>query len=322
MLRLFYGNQSYALFLAPVLVVFYAVLNAFTAQFLPQDNGIIGLGFWGNAQISNPLIGKIIAPTLIMISGAVMNVVYNRNEFLDRNTFLPVLLYITSSSFFPHFYTLNGFGIALFLLVMGLVFIFRLNQNDDGRSAVFNASILIGLGMTCYPPLIILFPPLFFIVWVFRPFVFRESLLLILGSATPFLYAWAFLYLTDRNLSSIVWSTSSLSVGRLTVITVSSGIFLFLLLSLPAVLQTIQRGTVRLRKLFTMLFLLGFFTLAIVAVDYFYFHHAGSGGLILIPLMFVIPYAFGQRKLRTESEWLYYVFLGISVSNFFLSKHF
>jgi len=322
MLRLFYGNQSYALFLAPLLVILYFVLNTLTGFFVSDATGNIELGLWGRFSSSNKLFNLIVPPTLIMVSGAVINFIYNRNEFFDRNTFLPVLLYITSSSFFPHFYVLNGFGIALMFQVLSLYYVFQLNQNDDARALVFNAAFFSGIGMTLYPPLTALFPLLFFVVWIFRPFVFRETLMLIIGTGIPFFYAWVYLYLSGKNLDTIVWSTSSLHVGRLTVIAVSSGILLFLLLSMPAAFQNLQRGTIRLRKIFNMLIVLGISFLGIVGIDYFYFRHAGSGALLLIPLMFVIPYAFGQRKLRTESEVLYYLLFGISVSNFFLSMLF
>ena len=319
MLRLFFSNQSYALLAAPVIMAVYITLNIFTQTFHPPEVNSIDLGLWGSFNFNQQILGYSIAPVLIIFSAILLNFIFNRNEFFDRNTYLPALLYITAASFFPYFYYLNGLGIAQFFLVLSLFNFFRLNQNEDAKKVLFNGSFLWSLACTVFPPLIFLFPILFVIMWTFRPFIFRESVMLIMGMLVPYIYVVAYYFLSKKDYHAIQLTTSSAHVGQITVVAVSSGILLFVMLSLKSVLRNLQQGSIRLRKIMNMVMWFAFGFVAVTSVDFIFFNHTGSAALLLLPLMFLIPYGFGQKKLRSEAAILYYVFFMASVSNFFIS---
>lgn len=319
MLRLFFGNQSYAMLAAPLLAAAYAILNFFTQTFKPSSANELDLGLWGIVSFNPGIIGSIVSVVLVTVSAILLNMIFNRNEFFDRNTFLPVLLYITASSFFPHFYNFDGFGLSLFIVSLSFWSFFKINQNDDARKAMFNGTILWSLASTFFPMLFLVFPFLFIILWVFRPFKFRESLMIILGTITPLLYVLSYYLITKNYAPNFSMSSSAPHVGQVTVIAVTSGIFLFGMLSMKSVLRNVQQGSIRLRKLNTMILWFIFTFAAITTLDFLFFKHTGSAALLLIPLMFIIPYAFGQKRLRNETAVLYYCFLLTSVSNFFIS---
>lgn len=319
MLRIFFSNQSYALLGAPLLVAFYGILNFFTRTYLPEAGDQIDLGLWGVHHFDQSITGMILAPLMVGFSGVLINLMFNRNAFFDRNTFLPVLLYCTASAYFPHFYFLNGFGIAQFLIVLSMFNLFRLNQNEDARKVMFNASLFWSLASTFFPPLLLVIPFLYGVMWIFRPFIFKESAALSMGALVPYIYLVAYYVLTKQNYMEVSWTTSSRSVGQVTVIALSSGSLLFVSLSLRTVLKNLTQGSIRLRKILSMSMWLTLAFIAIIALDFFMFKHTGSAALLLPPLMFMIPYGFGQKKLRQETAVLYYIFFLASVSNFFLS---
>lgn len=318
MLRLFYGNQSYALLLAPVLIGVYGGVNHFLGIY-PWPEGSLDLGLWGKAPNLYPLLSQLLAGVLIFVSASLLNALFNRNEFFDRNTFLPVILYITASSFFPHFYYLSGFGIAAFLLCLSFWSFFQLHQNEDARRIVFNASILWSLGASFFPLLYFMLPFVYFIIWVFRSFKLRESVIIFLGIVIPLIYVSAYHYILGDFSFSLWHSSSEIHIGIINVIIVSASFILFTLLSLGSFLKNLSQGSIRIRKLNTMVMWFSIAFTGVAVSDFILYQHTGSSALLLIPSVFVLPYAFGKKNLRKESAALFYVFFLLSVGKFFLT---
>lgn len=318
MLRLFYGNQSYALLLAPLIIVVYGAVNQILGIYT-WPAGELDLGLWGKVPRLNPLLSQIIAGTLIFVSSLLLNVLFNRNEFFDRNTFLPVILYIIASSFFPHFYYLSGFGIAAFLLCLSFWSFFQLHQNEDARRIVFNASVLWSFGASFFPLLYFMLPFIYFIMWVFRSFKFRESFIIFLGIIIPLIYVAAYHYIKGDFSFSLWHSSSEIHIGIINVIIVSVSFILFTLLSLGSFLKNLSQGSIRLRKLNTMVMWFSIALAGVAVSDFILYQHTGSSALLLIPSAFVLPYAFGKKNLRKESAVLFYIFFLLSVGKFFLT---
>ena len=84
-----------------------------------------------------------------------------------------------------------------------MIQLFRLYQNEDGRAAVFNAAFFAGISAVVHPPIIMILPFLFIMVWSIRPFVLRESLLLITGFGIPLIYGGIYLKWLEMKNSSI-----------------------------------------------------------------------------------------------------------------------
>ena len=151
MVQLFFGNRSFALLFLPVLAAVYIALNVYFPYFQPEESA--HFGFWGNFLSQSNWISQFLAPLLVLAEAVLINSLFNRNEFMERNTYTPALLYVTCMSVFHCFYFLDGFAIAQFSVVMAVHQLFRLYQNEDGRRHVFNVGFWLGIACTFHPVL-------------------------------------------------------------------------------------------------------------------------------------------------------------------------
>ena len=248
MVKLFLSNRSIVQFLLPLVVLVYIILNYFTNYYSYSE--VANFGFWGNNIQLNPSASQIIASLFIIGNAIGVNAVFNWNQFLERNSFMSSLLYVVLLSFYHSFYQLDGLLISHTFLIICLYQLYFLRQNEDGRKSVFNAAFFGGLAATFHPPLIVLCPFLFFMIWNIRPFVFREILLCIIGFSVPLFYAGFYLIYTGTSIDLKLLKTSTNYDRQQFDFLVTSGIFLFsLLLSLVSIQAHIQKSSIRLKKM-------------------------------------------------------------------------
>lgn len=314
MVQLFYGNRSFALLFLPVFVVGYVVLNQFFPYHLPEAQG--HFGFWGMLLPQNTYLSQILAPLLVLAGSVILNTLFNRNEFMERNNFMTSLLYITFMSAFHSFYFLDGFAIAQFLVILALYQVFHLYQNEDGRKRVFNIGFLLGLACTVHPLLISVVLIVFWLVWVVRPFVFRESLLLIVGLIIPLVYGGLYSSWFGNQIHNTQISSASIEVKLEDMVVVGSVCLLMIFLSLGTLLLKIQQSSIRLKKLFRILLIMINYALLLTILEYFVFHKKEVLALVFIPLAFVLPYAFGYKKQRDVTTVIFYLLFLFSVGKF------
>ena len=316
MVKLFFGNRSFSLLILPIFLVGYLLCNYYSS-FYTQDV-TSNFGMWGNIKLPNHWGFQAGSASLIFISSLLLNSIFNRNEFMERNSYLIPLLYITVMSFFHFFYFLEGLSIAQMFLVITVFQLFKLNQNDDGRRIVFNASFFFGLACTFYPVLFIGVPFLFWMVWVMRPFILRESALIVDGFMVPLLYSGAYSFVFKTRLDRTAFSSSSSQYDWINIIVVSLGLLLLIGFSLKGLFGKIATSSIRMKKIFRLLLLLILLCLIAMFIDYFVFHKLDEGAIIMICLVFVIPYGFGQKSLNKIPTVIYYLILFYSVSKFFI----
>jgi hypothetical protein len=231
---------------------------------------------------------------------------------------LPSLLYASFLSYFHGFYFLNGFAVAQTFVVLSLLQLFRLNQNEDGRRVVFNAAFFLGVASTFYPFMIIAFPFMFWMIWVIRPFIFRESIIALFGYIIPFLYAGVFNYMIGHRLGSEEFSSSSFEFKKIDMIFLFSVLFILAVLSLQGISRKFQKSSIRLKKLFRKTFLMISFISALSALEYLFFRKIEPISLLFIPLTFVIPFGFGEKEPKTLPSLLYYVLIIFAFGKFFI----
>lgn len=314
MVRLFHSNRTLVLVLLPIIVGFYVVLNYFLDYHHYETPSF---GLWGTLKYDVSIISEIIAPVLVFLSAVLLNVIYNRNGFMERNNYIVSLLYVVFMSFFHSFYFVDGLALAQIFMILALQQVFWLNQNEDARTRAFNIAFLVGVGVTLYPLLVISLPVLFWILWVFRPFVLRESLLMIIGFVIPLIYARVYgMFFIDQFDTNDFNSDSSERL-MVDIITLASIVATFGLLSLKKVLIKIQQGSIRLRKQFTVLYMLSLLVIGILALDYFFYDKIQSLSMIFIVMMFVLPHSFGEKKPAPAARFMFYVCFFYSVGKFF-----
>lgn len=315
MVNLFYSNRPFALLLIPIFVAIYSAINSYLPSFHFSET--INLGFWGEWKFDYPLVSMISANAFVVLSAILVNLLYNRNEFQDRNSYLPSLIYIVIASSFHSFYYLSGFSISLVFLVLSLRQVIRLNQNEDGRKTVFNTSFLLAVGISFYPVLLCFIPFIFWIIWVFRPFIMRESILALTAILIPFIYAKVFQSNVNISMDKSSFSTVPDEFYWKNLAVVGFISLLLFFMSAKTLLRKIQQGSIRLRKIFNVLIMLIFASLLIAAFEGFAFRKLDAAMLLLIPGVLILPYAFGYKTLRKSSVVLFYILFLVSVGKFF-----
>ncbi len=315
--KLFLSNRSIVQFLLPLVVVVYIVLNYKTNYYSFSD--ISNFGFWGNQTINNPITSQILASLIIIGNAIGINAIFNWNQFLERNSFMPSLLYVVLLSFYHSFYQIDGLIISHIFLILCLYQLYFLRQNEDGRKRVFNAAFFGGMAATFHPPLIGLLPFLFIMMWSIRPFVMREIILCVIGFSVPLFYSGFYLIYTGTTIDFKLLKTSTNYERQQFDFLVTFGIFILsLLLSLVSIQAHIQKSSIRLKKMARILWLFVFVGLIIGIIDYIIFNQIQRFSLIMIPFSFFLTFSFSHKTLSVVAVGLFYVTFLYSLLKFFL----
>jgi hypothetical protein len=304
----------------PFIIAGYMALNMWKIHHAPDVTS--SFGFWGELLSQSNIVSQILAGGFVLLNAILLNTLFNRNGFMESNNFLPSMLYVIFASIFHSFYFLDGFVIAQTLLVLAVFQLLKLNQNEDARRIVFNAAFLIGLACTFYPLMLTLIIFLFWMIWVIRPFIIRESVLTLIGLSIPLIYAGIYGSVYNIRITNQEFSSSSPELW-LEDITVMGGVIFFMIIFGAKALSTkLQQSSIRLKKLFRMILILSNYALLLAILEYFVFHKKEALSLVLIPLMFFLPYAFGYKNPRSTTVTVFYLLLLFSVGKFFFPLSF
>lgn len=316
MVKLFFGNRSYALLFLPFIIGGFYLCNHFTGYHIAVAE--LNFGIWGSFSHPGLWFIDLIAPVLVFINAILINTLFNRNEFMEKNNYLSSMLYVIFMSFFSTFYHLDGLALAQTLMIFVLIQLFRLNQNQDGRRQVFNAAILFSLACTFFPVLLIGTPFLFWIIWVLRPFILRESALTITGFTVPLIYAGVYSYVFQIKLEREQFSSTSSEVFIIDMIVLGAGAGLLFMLCAKRLINKLRGSSIRLKKLFRILGLAISLYVGIAMLEFLAFEKLAAAGLIVFPLAFFLPYAFGEKNIRTFPSFTFYLIFLFSVGKFFI----
>ena len=317
MLKAFHSNRTFVLILIPIIVSCFFLLNYFTSYHIVEKE--ISFGLWGKWNANGFSYLSFFAPILVVAEAIFLNNLFNRNDFIDKNNYLPSLLYVVVLSFFHTFYFIDGSGMGLFFVIISLSHLFLLDQKIDGRKTVFNTAFYFGIACTFYPVLFLGVPLLFMMIWVNRPFILRESLLTVTGILVPLLYASLYRFFFDISINLSDLNSSSYEVFSIDMWVLIITTFCLFMIGLKPLLQALQTGSIRIKKIAKMLLILTLLLIALFLLDVLTYRKVQSLSFLSVPLILALPYAFGEKNLRLSSSILFYILFTYSVSKFFVS---
>jgi hypothetical protein len=195
---------------------------------------------------------------------------------------------------------------------------FNLKQNVDGRSQVFNGSLFAGIAATFFPPLLISLPFVLVMIWIIRPFYFREMLLSIFGFGTPIIFA--LFYIWNSN-SAINWKIldNKSNFQFQTDFVVSMAVFAVLLtLSVFSLSARLQKSSIRLKKQIQIIWVLIVLAVFLGVVDFLFFKQIERFSLLMIPLSILLSYSFYHKNYGIVSTVVFYLTMLYSVLKFFI----
>ena len=315
MIKIFHSNKTIVLVLIPVFILMFFGLNSFFEYHISDEE--INLGLWGKYEADSSLF-SITSLFLVGLGAVLLNRLFNKNEFSNKNNYLPSLFYVLFLSLSHSFYFLDGLTLAQFFVILSVMQLFLLNQKEDGRKAVFNAGFFFGIACTFFPILFFGWPFLLFMIWISRPFLFRESAIVIIGIIVPSLYAMCFLMFFNVQLDLTVINSSSNEVFVIDTAVFITTLSLFFLFSLKTLFNKIQTGSIRIKKSFRLLFFLAILFFILFFVDVLLYGKTQSITLLMIPLVLILPYSFGEKKLRLIPTIIFYLFFIFTIIKFFI----
>lgn len=317
MVKLFFGNRSFALLFLPVVIAGLYALNYFFGDMNVQQTWKFGL--LGEFEKGQWWFFDLLAPLFIFGTAVLINGLFNRNEFMDKNNYLASLLYVLFMSFLPSFYYLSGLSLAQPLLVFAAVHLFRMKQNEDARKHSFNAAFLYGVACIFMPSLLLCTPILFSMIWVIRPFVWRESVLVVLGLTGPLFYSGVYNLVMGSKVDRTQFDSGFDAMTNMCVLCFVTVLFLMLLSTVGPLSLKLRGSSIRIKKLFRILLLMFVLSSVTVGLEFLMFGKLSTISIIAFPFMFIFPYAFGQRELRLFPTIIFYLGLVLTVGKFFIS---
>jgi hypothetical protein len=317
MLKWFIGNRPIALLLLPVIIGTYVVSNLWSNYY--EYSKFTNLGVWGDKFVFQNWVTLILGPSLVLVNAIFLTNLFNKNSFIDRNTYITSLVYVAYFSFYHSFYQLDGLTISHTLLILTLFEIFKLHSHTDGKKSGFNAGFFAGLAMTFHPALLVFLPFLLFMVLVIRPFFLREIILLLIGFLVPLIYAYAYSWFNDHeiNMRLIAFSTNN-DKHRIDFF-VSAILFVFtVLLSLLALNKQSQKTSIRAKKLMRILLIFSICCIFLGSLDFIFFGQIERFSIIFIPLSFFLTFGLQNKSYQWLNSALLYLILAYGIGKLFL----
>ncbi len=316
MVKLFLSNRVIVILLLPFLIGLYLILAYSTGMISAVQS--INLGFFGTISATT-LITSSLSFVLVFLNAFIINLTFNKNSFYDRNIYIPSMLYVVLMSFYHSFYVMDGLLIAHTFLLLCMIQLFRLYQNEDGRAAVFNAAFFAGISAVVHPPIIMILPFLFIMVWSIRPFVLRESLLLITGFGIPLIYGGIYLKWLDTSISlQLLKQATNYQTHKINFLITTAIFLLMLLLSLISIRTKMKNSSIRFKKLVRILWVFMAIGALFGVSDYLLFGQIERFSFILLPIPFFLPYSFTSKTWGKIASILFYITFAYSIIKFFI----
>ena len=187
MLGWFKGNIAVIMMLLPVFAVLW---------WYPGKEDFAGTGEWQTSPLYNLIHWSLpgmwwsgMWGILFVVGGAVLlNYVFNSYEFMDRQSFMTGLLFVSAAGLSPIILSFHPVLPATLLLVFAAGILIGIRQGLPSLKRVINACLLIGVASLIYWPSLVFLPISWFYLGVIRPFVWREWFWTLIAALIPWIW--------------------------------------------------------------------------------------------------------------------------------------
>ena len=315
MIKLFLGNKTYVLLLIPFFLVCYQMLNYYFefVELVPNQH----FGLWLENIELNAIIAVVLASLVVLLNSFGLNLLVNRNNFYERNTYLVALIYVVFMSLFECSYFLNSTLLLHSTIIFMIHQLFELNKREDGRKNIFNAFLFFAIGVTLCPIYIFLLPMLIVSVSVIRQLSFKEFLMAFSGFSIPFMYYFSITYLNGSVWRPSLWS-SHFEIPQKDFWFVTISLIVFLVLSLFSVVFKMRQAKIQTNKQIRSLIILILFFFLLSLYGLISFQQIDYFSLLIIPMSVLLIFAFLSDTYGMAANVLFYMVMVYSVIKFFL----
>lgn len=221
----------------------------------------------------SPFLSVVIAFLFMLLLSFLMVNLNTSIFFISERTFLPAVIFILLTSFFPDYQILNPVLPASVFLILGFRRIMDSYKVMDTAFSFFDAGMLFGIGTLFYANLIWFSILLVVGIAVLRTGNIKEIIISILGLVTPVFILYGFFYVTGKDMHSLVSAVTFNLFGKVTnydfpVVTIVALILsgVVILVSVSHLMTGINAKKIKSRKTFVLLFWVFFIALTIYMV--------------------------------------------------------
>ena len=202
--------------------------------------------------------------------------------------------------------------ISYFLPLIGNLFLvlslknFQIFRANSCKKQVFNASIFILFSAFFYSLSLFILPLVWIVLFIIRPFVWREYLMPIIVLLISFAYVIPFGILNENilEMGALWWSSSQNSFHEIIPsvgLLIMGFISVTFLLSFKSIVNTFIYSNNRYKRVIWVVVAMMVFTILLSVLDFLLFHRS-FGGLVpfLIPLVIFLSNGF----IRNRIQWV------------------
>ena len=299
---------------------FFFIVSAWLILIL---NGLIYFNNGDVKEVEFELLKLIGAPKILVYfvlfivvfyTGFLINSVVNKSVLFEKSYYLSGLLYVVFVTSFGDIisYLLPLIGnLFLLLSLKNLLLIFRANSC---KKQVFNASIFILFGALFYSLNLFILPLVWIVLFIIRPFVWREYLMPIIVLLISFAYVIPFGIINENILEmmSLWWSSSQISYHEISPsvgLLIMGFISVTFLLSFKSIVNTFIYSNNRYKRVIWVVVAMMVFTILLSVLDFLLFNRS-SGGLVpfLIPLVIFLSNGFIRNRIQWVCDLVFILF--------------
>ncbi|MFI5148780.1 MAG: hypothetical protein ACHQRM_03540 [Bacteroidia bacterium] len=177
---------------------FFSVLYRFTPDESSINQASPLLLYFHSALAGLYYVNIFLSLLLSLGSAFLLNYIVNQHSLLSKKTYLPALLYLVYNACCGEFLHLHPGSFSNLLIIAACHQLFNTYRKDSANAEVFNAGLLIGLASLIYLPSMLLFLFVWITLIIYRPFIWQEYVLALLGFLLPWSFFFVYYFWNDQ----------------------------------------------------------------------------------------------------------------------------
>ncbi len=153
-----------------------------------------------NSLVQMPLLQAIYVIVVTLISAALLMGIVLKHDILRGHDYLAALIFILFTLALPDQKQVCGAHLAIFFCLLSFNSLLSIYNRTGKSGNVYLATLFIGVAGLLYPPALLFLPIFLFGIGLLKVFNWRDFLLAIFGTITPFIFAASYYHLLGKDL--------------------------------------------------------------------------------------------------------------------------
>lgn len=162
-----------------------------------------------------PQLRVVLGMILILTNAAIVNIIYNQNDFSQSENYFPSLLFFAFAVLDFEAIDVQPILLSSLFLLLALRRLLALYRSDHALSIGFDSGFFLGTSILCFPPSAVILPLIWIVFIRTRAFNLREWMVPLTGIVAVAIYTFSFYYVSGYNLELSEFFTMGEFLGEL-----------------------------------------------------------------------------------------------------------